>query len=99
MRVEGSPADVIREAGDLLLEGYVLWSAPLPPNGRLMENPFRSIVLRKSGDTSCGGRDFLLISNAEERLSRMTFLSRDGRRGDDLAFMDLELLDVALRDS
>lgn len=98
MKVEGSPVDVLGEAGKLLLAGYVLWSAPLPPNGRLMKNPFRSIVLRKSGDDSCGGRDFLLISNAEERLSRMAFFPRDGRQGEDLAFMDLDLLDNALRD-
>lgn len=98
MKIEGSPVDVVREAGKLLLTGYVLWSVPLPPNGRLMENPFRSIVLRKDGDASHGGRDFLLIANAEDRLSRIDFLPTAGRQGEDLAFMDLELLDVALRD-
>lgn len=97
-KVEGSPVDVIREAGKLLLEGYVLWSSPLPPNGRLMANPFRSIVLQKSEEGSCGGRDFLLIKNAEDVLSRRIFISREGRRGEDLTLMDLELLNLALRD-
>lgn len=96
--IQGSPAEVVREAGKLLLEGYILWSAPLPPNGRLMENPFRSIVLQKNEGSSCGGRDFMLISNADERFSRMAFLSAEGKRGEDLAFMDLELLDIALRE-
>lgn len=96
--IEGSPAEVIREAGKLLLEDYILWSAPLPPNGRLMENPFRSIALQKNEGSSCGGRDFMLISNADDRFSRMTFLSAEGKSGEDLAFMDLELLDIALRE-
>ncbi|GAB6280907.1 MAG: hypothetical protein STSR0007_10290 [Thermovirga sp.] len=98
VNIEGSPADVIREVGNFLLKGYSLWSVPLPPNGRLMRNPFRSVVLQKNGDPHCGRRDFLMISNAEERLSRMNFLPGEGRRGEDLALMDLELLDIALCD-
>ncbi|MDO9509411.1 MAG: GrdX family protein [Thermovirgaceae bacterium] len=95
--VDGSPVDVIREAGKFLVEGYVLWSSPLPPNGRLMENPFRSLVLHKSEESSSSGRDFLLVQSAEDRLSRMVFLSAEGPRGEDLAFMDLQLLEIALQ--
>ncbi|MDT8284189.1 MAG: GrdX family protein [Thermovirgaceae bacterium] len=98
LMVKGTPADVIKEAGKFLVEGFVLWSSPLPPNGRLMENPFRSLVLRKSSDKSFGGRDFLLIQNAWDRFSGMVFLPFDDPRGEDLAFMDMELLETAMRD-
>lgn len=98
VRVEGSPLDVIRKAESLLLEGFVLWGSLLSPNGRLMQNPFRSVVLCRNEDTSCGGRDFLLAGKAVEILSDISFLSSDGDGGEDLAFMDLELLDVSLRD-
>jgi hypothetical protein len=96
--MEGSPHDVVSRAGDLLKGGYVLLSSPLPPNGRLMKNPYRSIALAESGEKYRGGRDFVLVSEAAKRLAILEFLPKDGNRGEDLAFMDLHLLEVAIRE-
>ncbi|HDQ93143.1 MAG TPA: hypothetical protein ENN89_03380 [Synergistetes bacterium] len=96
--VEGSPPDVISRAGELLSGGFVLLSSPLPPNGRLMKNPYRSVALAESKELLCGGRDFILVSDAVERFSRLVFLPKEGKRGEDLAFMDLHLLEVAIRE-
>jgi hypothetical protein len=96
--VEGSPPDVISRAGELLKGGYVLLSSPLPPNGRLMKNPYRSLALAESKEPFCGGRDFVLVSEAVKRLSILELLPKDGKRGEDLAFMDLHLLEVAIRE-
>jgi hypothetical protein len=96
--VEGSPDDVVREASRMLLEGYILFSSPLPPNGRLMKNPFRSVVLKETVVSERSGKDFLLLKKAEEVYGRTSFLSIDGRRGADMAFIDLDLMESSLRD-
>ncbi len=96
--IEGSPDDVIREASMMLLEGYCLFSSPLPPNGRLMKNPFRSVVLKETAVAERNGRDFLLLKKAEELFGRTKFLSREGPGGADMAFIDLELMESSLRD-
>lgn len=98
VNVEGAPLDVMRKVKEMLSEGYILWSSPLPPNGRLMRNPFRSVVLKKGDGDRVGGRDFLLAENAVERLGRREFLDTEGKQGKDLAYMDLTLLKSALRD-
>ena len=95
-KVKGSPVEVVEEASRMLLEGYSLFGSPLPPNGRLMKNPYRSIALIEEKGPTKGGRDFLLLEKARRRLEAMPFLSREGKRGEDLAFMDLTLLEAYL---
>lgn len=98
-KVKGSPVEVVEEASRMLLEGYSLFGSHLPPNGRLMKNPYRSIALMEEKGPIKGGRDFLLLERARQRLSSMPFLSREGKRGEDLAFMDLALLEAGLGSS
>ncbi|HPC75299.1 MAG TPA: GrdX family protein [Synergistales bacterium] len=96
LKAEGSPVEVVEEASRMLLEGYCLFGSPLPPNGRLMKNPFRSIALMREKKQVKEGRDFLLLEKARQRLTVTPFLSGEGKRGEDLAFMDLALLEASL---
>jgi hypothetical protein len=48
-RVEGGPLEVLMEARRRVEAGAELVSAPLPPNGRLMRSPWRSLLLRGPG--------------------------------------------------
>lgn len=95
-KVEGSPVEVVEEASRMMLEGYSLLGSPLPPNGRLMKNPYRSIALVEEKGLLKNGRDLLLLESARQRLRETPFLSSIGGRGKDLAFMDLELLETSL---
>ena len=95
-KVEGSPVEVVEEASRMMLEGYSLLGSPLPPNGRLMKNPYRSIALVEEKGQLKNGRDLLLLESARQRLRETPFLSSKGGRGKDLAFMDLELLETSL---
>lgn len=95
-KVEGSPVEVVEEASRMLLEGYCLFGSPLPPNGRLMKNPYRSIALIGEKKQAKEGRDFLLLEKARQRLTVTPFLGGEGKRGEDLAFMDLALLEASL---
>jgi hypothetical protein len=98
-KVDESPVEVVEEASRMLLEGYSLFGSPLPPNGRLMKNPYRSIALMEEKGRIKVERDFLLLEKARQRLSGMPFLSREGKRGEDPAFMDLALLEAGLGSS
>lgn len=81
LKAEGSPVEVVEEASRMLLEGYCLFGSPLPPNGRLMKNPFRSIALMREKKQVKEGRDFLLLEKARQRLTVTPFLSGEGKRG------------------
>lgn len=96
LKVEGSPVEVVEKASGVLHEGYRLLGSPLPPNGRLMKNPFRSIPLMEEKKQTKGGRDFLLLEKARQRLAVISFLDGEGKRGEDLAFMDLTMLETSL---
>ena len=97
--VEGTPLDVMDRAEKLLQDGYMLVSAPLPPNIPLMRAPYRSLLLKKA-PRKYDAEGLKALFKARERIAVQRSIDQSclpGTEGD-FASIDEELLLRALRD-
>lgn len=100
--VDGTPLDTLERAGLLLRRNHRLLSAPLPPNIPLMRAPFRSLLLERTEEAQGTGQDLLAIEKARETMRTQRAIAacdeRTGKRAEDFAMIDLDLLKRALRE-
>lgn len=99
--VDGTPLDALERAGLLLRRNHRLLTAPLPPNIPMMRAPFRSLLLERTEGTQGDARGILAVEKARETMRTQRAIAasdeRTGKRAEDFAVIDLDLLKQALR--
>ena len=68
LKVDGTPLNVLQKAMEYVMNGYVLFCSPLPPNASLFKNPYRTLVLESKKSEEVKGSDLLLLQNASTKL-------------------------------
>jgi hypothetical protein len=90
--VEGSPLKVFNRAEDLILQGYVLYTHPLPANQRLCGSPYRSLLLEEPSGEGVHTPSLMMLTRAKDLFARAVPLDRVASAREDLAFMDYEFI-------
>jgi len=98
IKVEGMPSDVLRKAMEYVMNGYHLFSLPLPPNVSLFKSPYRTVVVEFEGYAQTRSYDLLLLQNALDKLSChiAEWNKIKTNKPEDYAFLDLDFLDNLL---
>ncbi len=90
--VEGSPLKVFNRAEDLILQGYLLYTHPLPANQRLCGSPYRSLLLEEPSGDGVHTSSLMMLTRAKDLFARAVPLDRVASAREDLAFMDYEFI-------
>lgn len=88
--VDGDPAQVAKEARDLVHRGYKFHSHPMAGSIRLLRNPYRTMILQK-GSSSSFLEQVRMAEEATRRLSSEVFRKISKAEKDDYIFIDLDL--------
>lgn len=83
--VDGSPAEVLARAAEMLQRHYALVSAPLPPNVPMMRAPFRSLILVRTA-RKYDAAGILAIARARQITARQRAIACVGGSGADADF-------------
>ena len=94
LKVEGTPLDVLQKAMEYVMNGYVLFSSPLPPNASLFKSPYRTLVLEGKKSEEVKGADLLFLQNASTKLFGYAKKWKDVKTEvlKDYAFLDFDFL-------
>jgi len=98
IKVEGMPSEVLRKAIEYVMNGYRLFSLPLPPNTSLFKSPYRTIVVEFEECAEGRSHDIVLLQNALDKLSCYTVEWNRIKTSklEDYAFLDLDFLNNLL---
>ena len=95
-QVEGLGLNAVFEAAlELVLSGYKLVSAPLPPNVPLIRAPYRSLILEKNS-RQYDAEGIRMLTKAGERARTLERPIFNEKNAQDAAFIDREILHRAL---
>jgi len=94
LKVEGTPLDVLQKAMEYVMNGYVLFSSPLPPNASLFKSPYRTLVLEGKKSEEVKGADLSFLQNASTKLLGYAKKWKDVKPEvlKDYAFLDFDFL-------
>lgn len=96
--VEGTPMEVLDRVEELLQQGWMLVSTPLPPNIPIMRGPYRSLVIEKN-DRQYDAQGLLALSKARERYRTERENKNLPEPGEDFGIIDRQMLLRTLRDA
>jgi len=94
LKVDGTPLNVLQKAMEYVMNGYVLFSSPLPPNASLFKSPYRTLVLEGKKSEEVKGADLLFLQNASTKLFGYAKKWKDVKTEvlKDYAFLDFDFL-------